>query len=46
MKLELVAEGCFPVICNRVVRLHFNLVYNYLETPLWHDILDTQQLEM
>ena len=39
--IEVVAEGCFPVMCNYIVRLHCYVVYNYIETPLSRDILNT-----
>lgn len=38
---EVVAEECFPVMCNYIVRLHCYLVYNYIKTPLSWDILST-----
>lgn len=39
--IEVVAEECFPVMCNYIVRLHCCLVYNYIETPLSGDILSS-----
>lgn len=39
--IEVVAEECFPVMCNYIVRLHCYLVYNYIETPLSGDILSS-----
>lgn len=38
--IEVIAEGCFPVMCNYIVRLHCYLVYNYIKRPLSRDILN------
>lgn len=44
--IEVVAEGCFPVMWNYIVRLHCYLVCNYIETPVSRDSLNANEFEI
>lgn len=42
-----VAEECYPVMCNYIVRLHCYLVCNYIgKTPLSRDIFCTNYFKI